>query len=175
MTNNPLQIRAAQADDAETLAQLGADTFVQAFSAGNQPANLQGYVDQAFALDRIAEELADPLATFWLAQLNGQSAGYAKVRGPSPKDCVSGTRQIELHRIYTLEFARGTGLGGALMHTCLEHAGNNAYTTLWLGVWEQNTNAIAFYKHRGFTTVGTQDFHLGDDLQTDLIMQLEIT
>lgn len=175
MTNNPVQIRPAQAEDAATLAQLGADTFAQTFAADNEPDNLQAYLAQAFSLARIREELADPLANFWLAWINGQPAGYAKVRGPSAADCVTGARPLELHRIYTLDFARGTGLGGALMQTCLEHARDHAFSTLWLGVWEQNTNAIEFYQYRGFNTVGTQKFHLGNDLQTDLIMQLEIT
>jgi ribosomal protein S18 acetylase RimI-like enzyme len=43
--------------------------------------------------------------------------------------------------------------------------------TIWLGVWERNARAIAFYHKQGFVQAGTQRFLLGDDLQTDWVMQ----
>ena len=46
--------------------------------------------------------------------------------------------------------------------------------TLWLGVWERNPRAIAFYRKRGFIEVGAHVFRLGDDAQTDLIMQRDL-
>ena len=41
---------------------------------------------------------------------------------------------------------------------------------VWLGVWERNARAIAFYAKCGFADVGAHDFRLGDDLQTDRVM-----
>jgi ribosomal protein S18 acetylase RimI-like enzyme len=42
--------------------------------------------------------------------------------------------------------------------------------TLWLGVWERNVRAQAFYRKQGFTVVGSQIFTLGSDPQRDLVM-----
>ena len=42
--------------------------------------------------------------------------------------------------------------------------------TLWLGVWERNVRAQAFYRKQGFTVVGSQIFRLGSDPQRDLVM-----
>ena len=56
------------------------------------------------------------------------------------------------------------------MGACLEEAAGGGYETLWLGVWEHNLRAIAFYRRWGFETVGSHTFLLGSDEQTDLIM-----
>jgi diamine N-acetyltransferase len=42
--------------------------------------------------------------------------------------------------------------------------------TLWLGVWERNPRAIAFYAKCGFTDVGEQAFMVGSDRQRDRVM-----
>jgi ribosomal protein S18 acetylase RimI-like enzyme len=41
---------------------------------------------------------------------------------------------------------------------------------VWLGVWEHNPRAIAFYKKYGFISVGEHPFPLGGDLQRDIVM-----
>ena len=46
---------------------------------------------------------------------------------------------------------------------------------LWLGVWERNARAQAFYRKCGFRKVGTQIFVVGSDPQTDDVMLKEIT
>jgi len=43
-------------------------------------------------------------------------------------------------------------------------------TRLWLGVWERNHRAIAFYRKVGFVQCSAQPFLLGSDLQTDWVM-----
>ncbi len=41
---------------------------------------------------------------------------------------------------------------------------------VWLGVWEKNENAIAFYNKMGFVRTGTHSFIMGDEEQKDYIM-----
>ncbi len=45
---------------------------------------------------------------------------------------------------------------------------------VWLGVWEENLRAIAFYKKNGFEEFDKHIFKLGDDEQTDIMMKLEL-
>ena len=42
-------------------------------------------------------------------------------------------------------------------------------TYVWLGVWERNARAQAFYGKYGFRPVGTHVFMFGDEPQTDEI------
>lgn len=45
---------------------------------------------------------------------------------------------------------------------------------IWLGVWEHNPRAQAFYKRHGFKVVGEHHFQTGDVTDTDLIMEKEL-
>lgn len=42
---------------------------------------------------------------------------------------------------------------------------------MWLAVWEENPRAIGFYQKHGFTPVGRQDFRVGGERQTDLVLR----
>ena len=61
----------------------------------------------------------------------------------------------------------GAGIGPALLQACFELARSEAYPAMFLGVWEHNPRAQAFYRKWGFEKVGEHLFQLGDDPQTD--------
>jgi len=54
---------------------------------------------------------------------------------------------------------------------CLAIAAKEGFKTVWLGVWEHNPKAIAFYEKWGFEKFGAHSFMLGTDAQTDLLMK----
>ena len=56
------------------------------------------------------------------------------------------------------------------MRACLREAGRWECDRIWLGVWELNHRALAFYRTGGFGKGGARLFRLGDDVSTDLIM-----
>ena len=68
----------------------------------------------------------------------------------------------------------GSGVGAALMWACIDAAQLRGHRTLWLGVWEHNLRAQEFYRKWNFQEVGTHVFQLGEDPQTDLLMQRKI-
>ena len=78
---------------------------------------------------------------------------------------------IEIERIYVRKEYLGKKVGGLLMKKCLELAQQKGYTLVWLGVWEHNAKAIAFYEKWGFEKFGSHAFLLGNDLQTDWLMK----
>ncbi len=54
------------------------------------------------------------------------------------------------------------------MHFVLQFAVDNKYDSIWLGVWEHNEKAKAFYQKWGFVDTGvTHDFPIGNTPQTD--------
>ena len=169
-----VEIRRANSSEAELLADLGARTFTEAFAAENTPENMSAYLAQAFTPESLAAELADPLATFLLAFIEGEAAGYAKLYRGESSACVTGERPVELARIYVLQRLLGSGVGRALMQRCVDEARASGSGVLWLGVWQRNLRAVAFYRKWGFTTVGEQLFQLGADAQTDWVMQLAL-
>lgn len=167
-----LRVHHAGAADAEALAALGERTFRETFAASNTAGDIDAYVREAFSLPRVRSELADPDNAFFLAFADGarEPGGYAKLRAGAPDPSVTGPDPIEIERIYVGREALGRGLGAALMRACLEEAAARGRGTVWLGVWERNDRAIAFYEKWGFVVAGSHVFQLGSDPQNDLIM-----
>ena len=167
-------IRRGKAEDAGLLAELGARTFSETFAEDNTPENMAAYLALAFSPEQQAAELADPHAVFQIAENNGVAIGYAMIRSGDVPPEVTGEKPIELVRLYVARESLGGGVGAALMQACIAEAKQRGYKTLWLGVWEHNDRAQAFYRKWNFHEVGTHVFQLGDDPQTDILMQRRI-
>jgi ribosomal protein S18 acetylase RimI-like enzyme len=76
--------------------------------------------------------------------------------------------------LYASQEWLGRGVGGALMQACIDEGRQKGFRTLWLGVWEHNNRARAFYRKWNFREVGEHIFRLGDDSQTDILMERSI-
>ena len=166
-------IRLATLDDARLLAQMGARLFEQAFGNANEPANMQAYLATAFSLERQSAELGDPDCMTWVAEdAGGAAMGYAMLKRGGGADGVPESDAAEVQRLYVDQTWHGQGVAAALMNACIEQASHAWHCgVIWLGVWQLNPRAIAFYKKMGFETVGAQTFVLGDDVQHDDVMR----
>ena len=163
-------IRPAGVPDAPWLAALAERTFRETYSPHNTPENMERYVAEHFAPALQAAELADPGLMTLVAEVAGQAAGYTQLgRGAAPA-CVTGADPLEVIRFYVDRPWHGQGLAQTLMRAAADHARAAGARTLWLGVWERNPRAIAFYKKVGFAEVGTHTFVLGADHQRDLVL-----
>jgi len=168
---NRIIVRVASAADASLLADLGARTFLDAFAADNTEADMSAYLGTAFSPEIQSKELADSASNFLIAEIDGEAAGYARLRSGDAPTGVPGIVPLEIVRLYAARPWLGAGVGRALMTECLARAATLAdCDVVWLDVWERNLRAIAFYSKWGFVVVGTQKFVLGDDIQYDLVM-----
>ena len=172
--NSNLYIRCARIEDASLLAELGAQTFAETFAEDNTPEDMAAHLAASFSLEKLAAELTDPLSTFFIAEVDGHAAGYAKLHSGKALDGVEGQKPIELVRLYVSRKWLGRGVGQALMQRCIEEAGEKGFQTIWLGVWERNSRALAFYRKWNFREVGEHIFQLGSDPQRDILMQRAI-
>ena len=163
-------IRPARSADAPDLARMAARTFEETFGPANHPADMALYLSSAYGLAQQSAELADPAMDTVLAEVDGTLAGYAQIREGSAPDCVTGAAPIEIRRFYVDAPWQGRGLAQALMRAVHSAVARRGGRTLWLGVWERNERAQAFYRKCGFVDVGSQPFVLGRDRQTDRIM-----
>jgi diamine N-acetyltransferase len=169
-------VRPAAPADATLVARLGARLFEQTFGGANDPGDMSAYLATAFSIQHESEVLADPKHSVWIAEDAGHaSIGYAVLRRGTAADGVVAERPAEVQRIYSDEAWHGRGVGDALMRACVEQARAWHCDVLWLGVWEENPRAIAFYEKKGFRKVGRQTFLLGTDVQSDVVMALTIT
>lgn len=176
-TETGIVIRRASTANAQMLAEFGGRTFYETFAKDNKPEDMTAYLSSAFGREKQTAELADPLNTFFVAAIGDVVAAYAQVRaGDETPSCVGGLKPAaELVRLYVDRNYHGRGVGHVLMRRCLETArGEMDARTLWLGVWEHNLRAQAFYRKWEFEIVGAHSFQLGEDVQTDFLMRRSV-
>ena len=164
-------VRRASLEDAKLLAELGARTFDETFAKDNSPEDMAAYLADAFDVGRLTAELADPLFVYLIAEVEGSAAGYAKIRAGGASGEVGGDSPVELVRLYVSQEWLGRGVGHALMRRCIDEARGLGFRTIWLGVWERNRRAQAFYRKWDFQEVGEHIFQLGSDPQRDIVMR----
>ena len=166
-----VRIIPATVQHSAALACLARKTFVDAFAKDNHESDLREYVDQAFNEQTIYQELADPNAAFYVACEDRELLGYLKLRQGTTPSQLQERNALELQRIYVHQHAIGRGIGAQLTQAALDAARQRDANVLWLGVWERNPAAIAFYQRWGFVIFGSHIFYVGQDAQTDLLMQ----
>jgi ribosomal protein S18 acetylase RimI-like enzyme len=165
-----IDIRRGVASDAAMLAEFAARTFNDTFAADNRPEDLQSHLAASFGVAQQTKELVDPNVITLLAVSNGGLVAYAQIRRNLPPPCVTQDQTAELHRFYVDRPAHGSGIASVLMSEVHRAAHELGGRQLWLGVWERNARAIAFYKKIGFVDVGSHDFYVGADRQTDRVL-----
>lgn len=167
---NSVSIRRATLSDALALSELAASTFAETFGADNTTEDLAAHLQSSYGAAQQSAELSDPDVMTLLAYTGTELVGFAQVRRKSAPDCVIHERCIELHRFYLVLAAHGRGVAAPLMVAARAAAQDLGGLHLWLGVWERNPRAVAFYIKSGFAQVGSHHFLVGSDRQTDWVV-----
>lgn len=169
-----VRIRAATLADATVLAELGERTFRDSFASYNSAENMEAFLASHYRPELQTAELRDPRNLYLLAEVSGVPAGFALLRDGTREQGVEGERPLNLARLYVDRPFLGAKVGAALMARCLEEGRARGHDVLWLGVWEHNARARAFYARWGFAEVGEMSFLLGSDLQHDFVLTLKL-
>ncbi|RYY40002.1 MAG: GNAT family N-acetyltransferase [Chitinophagaceae bacterium] len=168
-------LRTATIQDAELIADLSRKTFYDSFAPDNTVEDMDIFLSQQFTRGKLMLEVGRPELHFILAYVDDVVAGYVKLReGKLPQQAVSGTA-LEIARLYAEQAFVGKGVGAALMAESIRIARERNKQWVWLGVWEHNARAIAFYQRWGFEKFGECDFHLGRDIQRDWLMRKDVS
>ena len=165
-----MNIRVATPADAAVVSELARRTFYDTFAASNDAADMALYHAGAYSIDIQTRELSDRDVTTLLVEEGGTAIAYAMLRAAHVPECVSGPDPIELWRFYVDGAWHGRGVAALLMARARTAALERGAQTLWLGVWERNDRARAFYAKCGFVDTGEHIFLFGTDPQTDRVM-----
>lgn len=163
-------LRPAVIADAARLAELGARIFWDTFAPDNDPEQLRKHLAATFGVAQQASELADPRVRYLIAEVGATTAAYAMIERTTPAGIGAGPA-VYLHRFYIDRPWHGRGLAQRLLAAVEAEARGLGGDRLRLTVWERNGRAIAFYLKAGFVDVGTTPYLLGDELQTDRVME----
>ncbi|MEY2834465.1 MAG: hypothetical protein RLZZ557_127 [Bacteroidota bacterium] len=169
ITIDPIDIHSLEA-----LREIGISCFVETFAEINTAENMEKYLRESFSIEKLSAELSHPDSRFFIALEGTIVIGYLKVNEGAAQTEQKLEHSLEIERIYVLKDYHGKRVGQLLMDKALSEARAGKFERVWLGVWENNHRAIRFYEKNGFETFDTHLFHLGNDVQTDLLMKLEL-
>lgn len=163
-------MRPCTLEDIYLLQEISYETFDESFREQNSPENMKVYMEHAFNLDQLKKELLNESSQFYFVSYEDEVAGYVKLNTGSAQTEEMGEDALEIQRIYIKSRFQKLGIGKYLINETLRIAQENNKKKVWLGVWEKNDNAIAFYNRMGFVQTGAHAFYMGDEEQTDYIM-----
>ncbi len=170
-----VKVTIAGKPDAATIADLSRRTFYDTFAPHNTAENMELFLNTQFTRKQLIQQVGARGNTFLLARLDGTPVGYARLfEGTEVPGTLAGTRAIEIARIYAERNVIGKGIGRTLMQACIDLARQKGMEWIWLGVWEHNHRAIAFYEKMGFAIFDRHIFLLGQDVQYDWCMRRKV-
>jgi ribosomal protein S18 acetylase RimI-like enzyme len=163
-------IRIARRHDAKQLSAIAEETFRDTFAAVNAAEDMALHCRASYSEAIQAEEIANPNMVTLLCEHGGRWVGFAQLRWGSAPSCVAADAPGEIQRLYVIRDCHGKGVAGDLMNACMDEMTSCRSDVVWLGVWERNPRAFAFYRKFGFLEVGEHVFPLGNDPQRDIVM-----
>ena len=172
--NAHVSIRPLEDDDLRTLQKLSIETFVDTFIDSNTADDLASCIDSLYNTEKLARELSAKHSYFYFIEVEGQVAGYLKLNTRYEQTEGQRDDSLEIEHLYILPRFKGLHLGSKLMNFALNLAKEKDKKRVWLGVWEHNEPAKAFYSRWGFKRFSQHTFPVGSDPQTDELWELEL-
>ncbi len=153
------------------LVKIGREIFEDTFAEQNNPEDLQTYLNHAFSIEKIENEISNPESEFYLAQMEEETVGYLKINWGLAQNELNLENSLEIERIYLKKTFWGKNISPILLNKAFERAEELKVDFVWLGVWEHNPRAIRFYEKQGFEKFDTHIYMIGEDAQTDWLMR----
>lgn len=155
------------------LTDIGASTFYETFSHENEKADMVAYIEKTYNLKQVEENLKQADIQYFVAYNEKQDVGYIKLLQNVEVALLTG-KVIELEKIYVRKPLQGSGVASLLMQQAINFAKENGANHLFLGVWQENERALAFYKKFGFEIFATRNFMLGKRKCDDFLLKLTL-
>ena len=161
-------------EDIKKLQTIAKQTFTETFGSQNTAEDLAKFLSEEYAFDKLKAEVENPESFYYFCYFEDELAGYLKLNVGAAQTEPDYPEALEIQRIYVLQKYQRKRIGLAMMQQALAVAKKIKKSQVWLGVWEKNLKAQAFYRKSGFEKVGSHDFVLGNDIQTDYILVKEL-
>jgi len=169
-----MELKKCTLEDLERLQKISIELFTDTFKDQNTEEDLKNYLEKAYNSAQLKKELTNKNSTFFFLLDDGEIVGYLKLNVEDAQTEEITDHAVEIERIYIRNNRKRKGYGTILIEKAEQFAQVENKKLIWLGVWEENFDAIAFYKNKGFVQTSSHSFFMGDDEQTDLIMTKKI-
>lgn len=164
-----IEMKRIAVSEVEILQAISIETYTDTFGQYNSEEIMTAYLNEAYEINKLTQELQDEYTEFYWALLDGEIAGYLKLNVNQAQTEAMGNQFLEIERIYVRPPFKSNGIGSKFIELAIEKACEQQKEAIWLGVWEHNHSALRFYKKHGFNHHSQHIFYMGDDPQTDYL------
>jgi ribosomal protein S18 acetylase RimI-like enzyme len=171
---NEIEVHLVQKADLLALQEISRQTFFDTFAEVNTPSDMQQYLEENLSIEQLTKEWMHPSTTFYFFKHKDQVLAYLKVNEADAQTERRNEPSLDIERIYVRKTHQRKGIGQLLLDFSIQITKDKEFKVIWLGVWEHNQKAIQFYEKNGFNFFGKHSFFLGQDEQTDLLMELRV-
>jgi len=170
-------LRPAIVSDVEAISSLIGRVWSKNFAYSVTPDDLVDFLQTKLHPESIAKEIADTENVRFITALNDlkEVIGVVQLVRRTTKPFLTSPRPVEIKRLYVDDTYHGKGLAKGLVGAAEDWASEEGYGGVWLGVWEGNERAIAFYKKMGLETKGELFFYVGQSERRDWVMEKILT
>lgn len=169
-----IEMKKVKLSDVYELRQISIETFKDTFGDDNSKQDLEEMFENNYGIDQLKKEISDDKTDFEFIYVDNELAGYLKINIGEAQSEDMGSDYLEIERIYIRKNFKRRGLGSQFMSYAINAAKEADKNYIWLGVWENNTNAISFYQVKGFMPFSEHIFVVGSDKQRDILMKKPI-
>ena len=171
-TPTAFSIRRATPVDADTLAALARETFVETFGHLYRREDRDAFLDASLSSAVYASLLSDRHVAIWVAEYRDRAfVGYLTVGACKLPVPQREPRAGEIRQLYLRASAQRDGLGTRLLVMGLEWLAAQGHSPLYVGVWSGNLGAQRLYARHGFEKIGEYDFPVGQHLDREFILR----
>jgi ribosomal protein S18 acetylase RimI-like enzyme len=170
-----IEIITADVSQAAIIATIGKKSFRRAFEhLFKSKEELFEYLEHTYDPVKLTRSLRKENNVYLLAFLDGEPAGFAKIKKISLNEHIESVAQMELQKIYVLQEFHGRGVGTALLMETKKIADAIYPDYIWLDTHISNDRAIKFYELHGFQKIGKYFFTIGSQTFEYHVMGLPV-
>ncbi len=162
-------LRTPRLDEAETLAALARETFVESFGHLYSSDNLAKFLNTSFGPGVQATQLKDADYAFQVAVQDGVFLGFIKVGTNSLPFAAPGRATGELKQLYMRKSCHGQGIAPLLMEWGMNWLRSRGNVDVLLSVYSVNPRAQRFYHRYGFSKLADHFFMVGEHRDAEYI------
>ncbi|TXJ04767.1 MAG: N-acetyltransferase [Aeromicrobium sp.] len=165
--NGHVEIRTANLSDIDDLVDLARRTFPLACPPHMTNADIETFMSANLDAQSFTLFVAQPDHRVTVGVIDGEICGYLLLIDEGAVQFVS--------KCYVDESFHGRGLADLLINDAIETAKARGASQLKLGVSRYNDRANRFYQRHGFTHIGNRLFTVGNQVENDFVLALELS
>src|SRR5689334_18406714 len=116
-----ITVKKATLQDGNILAELGAKTFYDTFRVYNTEEDMQTYIRKSYDIDLVNKNLSNNTIQYFIAYDEETPVGYTKLIKNVSNEKLTGSKNIELEKIYVLKEYFDKKVGKELMIAAIQY------------------------------------------------------